>query len=168
LWLAKFAYSLEKYSHSISRIVNIVGAIVLAVMMFIVAADVTLRYILNAPIKGSVELVEAAMVISTFFAVAYTASKKGHVAIDLVITRLPRKAVTVIDIVIYLISISFFSLMIWRNLIRANAALVEHQVTTVLSIPLYPLMFIIAFGFILLTLVLLSDLLTLIAKAVKK
>lgn len=168
MWLVKCAQLIEKFSNPASRIVNSVGAIVLAIMMFIVALDVSLRYIFVLPIKGSYELVELTMVVSVFLAVAYTASQKGHVAVDFVAARLPQRAMTIIDIITCFLSLGLVSVMVWRTVVRANIAWVQNQGTAVLVIPLYPFLFLVAFGFTLLAIVLLADLLNLVAKAGKR
>lgn len=168
MWLTKCVKLIEKLCYPATRAVNIVGAIVLVIMMFIVTADVSLRYIFVLPIKGSFELVELTMVVSTFLALAYTATQKGHVSIDFLVSRFPKRAVTIIDIISCFLSLGFILVMTWRSVLRGITAWHEGQSTAVLFIPLYPFLLLIAFGFVMLAIVLLADLLNLLTKVAKK
>ena len=168
MWLRRSAHFIEKFSYPTSRIVNIVGAIVLAIMMFLVAADVTLRYIFNSPIRGSVELVELMMIVVVFLAVAYTASQKGHVSIELVVSRFPQRVQAILDVFTSLLSLGFIVLVIWRSIVRGHTMWADHHVTIVLSIPIFPFLYIIAFGCALLVIVLFANILESLARAVNK
>ncbi len=168
MWLRRSADFLAKIIYPTSRIVNIVGAIVLAMMMFLVAADVTLRYGIDRPILGSVELVELMMIIVVFLAVAYTASQRGHVAIELVTSRFPQRAQAILDVFTSFLSLFFIVLVIWRSILRGNTMWHDHHVTTVLSIPVFPFLYIIAFGCLLLAIVLIANILDSLAQAIKK
>ena len=168
MWLSKCAHFIERFSYPTSRLVNSVGAIVLAMMMFLIAGDVTLRYCFRSPITGSVELVELMMVVVVFLAIAYTASQKGHVAIELVVSHFPQRAQAIIDIFTCFLSLGLIALIIWRSVVRANSVLLANHVSAVLSIPIYPFVFIIALGCALLAIVLLANLLDALARAVKK
>lgn len=168
MWLTKCARSIEKFSNPASHIANIVGAIALAIMMFLFAVDVALRYIFILPIKGSSELVELGMVVVVFLAIAYTASQKGHVAIELVVSHFSQRTQAILDVITYVLSLLFIIVLIWRVIVRADLALQQSQGTVVLNIPLYPFMYLVAFGFILLAIVLLADIFNSLAKVMKK
>ena len=137
-------------------------------MMFLVAVDVTLRYCFSSPIAGSVELVELMMVVVVFLAVAYTASRKGHVAIELIVSRFPKRVQAIIDIFTYFLSLGLVALIIWRSVVRANYVWLESHTSAVLSIPIYPFVFIIALGCALLAVVLLANFIDALARAVRK
>ena len=168
MWLRKSADFIAKISYPTSRIVNIVGAIVLAMMMFLVAVDVTLRYTIDLPVKGSVELVELMMIIVVFLAVAYTASQRGHVAIELVTTRLPQRVQAILDVFTTFLSLVFIILVIWRSTVRGNTMWHDNHVTVVLGIPIFPFLYLIAFGCLLLAVVLIANILDSLAQAIKK
>ena len=168
MWLRKSADLIAKISYPTSRIVNIVGAIVLAMMMFLVAVDVTLRYTIDLPVKGSVELVELMMIIVVFLAVAYTASQRGHVAIELVSTRLPKRVQSILDVFTSFLSLVFIVLIIWRSILRGITMWQDHHVTIVLGIPIFPFLYIIAFGCALLAIILIANILDSLAQAIKK
>ena len=66
-------------------------------MVLTTVVDVFLRYLFNSPILGSYELTEFMMAILVFGSVAYTMVVKGHVTVDLVITRLPARAQAILE-----------------------------------------------------------------------
>ena len=96
MWLSKAAQFLGRAVYPPSRIINTVGLGVLAVMMFLTATDVTLRYVFNRPIPGAFELTEFLMATLVAFALAYTQVHKGHINVDLIISRFPPRAQAVI------------------------------------------------------------------------
>ena len=137
-------------------------------MMFLVAADVVLRYFLNRPIVGSAELIEMMLVTVTFLAVAYTASEKGHISITLLISRFPQRAQAIIGIFTSLLSLGLVVLIAWFSVYRGNYLWESAHVSMVWSVPLHPFLYLVAFGCALFAIVLLANLLDYLAKAVSK
>ena len=72
-------------------------------MMFSVVAHVTGRYVFNQPIKGIEEANELALVIMVFLGLAFTQSRKRHVEIELVTSRLRPRAREILGILSALI-----------------------------------------------------------------
>jgi TRAP-type C4-dicarboxylate transport system permease small subunit len=60
------------------------AAVALVVMMLVVVADVTLRYTLNRPIRGSYDLVEAMLVVFVFHGIASVFLRQRNIVIDLI------------------------------------------------------------------------------------
>ena len=66
-------------SDGLGRLLQAIGALVLAAMMFLGAADVILRYFFNSPISGAYELVEYMMAIIVPFGLCVCApSRLAH------------------------------------------------------------------------------------------
>ena len=66
--------------HGVMKTLGIMGCFFLGVMVLVVMINVLGRLIFGRPLKGTIELVEAMMLILAFFAIPYTANKKGHVS----------------------------------------------------------------------------------------
>ena len=77
--------------------VNMAGLVALAFMMVLTVADVLMRYCFRSPLPGASELTELMLVIIVFFALADTHTVRGHVAVDLVVTRLAPRASSMRD-----------------------------------------------------------------------
>lgn len=144
------------------------GSVVLMLMMLTVFIDVFLRYIFNSPLVGSVEIVEIMMVLVVALGMAYTGIHKGHISVDLLVSRFPLKVQAAIDIFNYLIATILFLIMSWKTGLQAIVAGSRHVTTTVLEVPIYPFVWTLSICTGLLSLVFLLQLLEAITRMVKK
>ena len=156
--LSKKAVSFDRVISSAAHSINIAGVAVLALMMLLTATDVCLRYIFNSPITGAYELTEFLMAIVVAFGLAYTAIKKEHISIDLVISRLPQRTQTVINSTTCFFSVCVFALITWRSILYAEKLRIGEYASQSLLIPVYPFVYVVAFGSAVFCLVLLCDL----------
>jgi len=151
--LNKIAEALKKVTIPISRWINWVGVAVLALMMFLTTADVILRYIFHKPIDGSLELTEFMMVVLVAFTLAYTAVNKGHITVDVVTERFRPRVRAVFNSINSLISLGVFVLIAWRSIAYAEMMRAGHDVSSSLAIPIYPFVYLVAVGSIIICLV---------------
>ena len=116
------ARALRRIIHRCSRVVYIIGgAGGMVALMFLIVADVCLRYVFNRPIASSNELVMFLMAVVVFSALSYTETADGHVIIDLVVSRLPRTAQNALRGVMSILSLGLFALIAQQNIVRAKA-----------------------------------------------
>jgi len=150
----------------ISRGFNAVAGAAVVVMMLLTCADVVLRFFRH-PVPGTYELVGflGTMVIS--FSMAYTSLERGHIAVEIVVEKLPRRVRTAVEAAVALIGAALFALIAWQS--AAYAADLRHsgEVSVTLAMPIYPFIYGMAAGSALLTLVLLSEALRDAARVVK-
>jgi TRAP-type C4-dicarboxylate transport system permease small subunit len=130
----------------ITRVLIAIGATVLALMMFLTALDVGLRYALNRPLAGAFELVEYMMAILIPFCIAYCADQKGHVAVELILDRFPKKIQNIADIITTLITLIFVLVIAWQNILYFFEVKASNLTSAVLLIPTYPFVAPIAIG----------------------
>ena len=168
VWLSRTARLLEKRLHPIIRVINAVGTIALGVMVLITVADVLLRLIFDRPIRGTLEITEFLMVIAVFFAMGYTGMLKGHIAIQILPSRLPERPRAVLDSIADLISIGFCCLVIWQGIGQAAITRLRNDISGVTSIPISPFYYILVFGVALMGLVFVANLLDSMGRCVKK
>jgi TRAP-type C4-dicarboxylate transport system permease small subunit len=114
------------------------------------------------------EVIEIMLVAVVFFSVAYCGVKKAHVSIDVLISRFPPRARATIDVIIYLFGLLLFGFMAWGSFVSAMKDWDTHHVTGLLHVPIYPFAFAVAFGSLLLALVLLMQLFNIITNRVSK
>lgn len=148
--------------------VSYIGQAVLMVMVLLVVVDIILRRFFNSPLPWSLEVIQVMLVVVVFFSVAYCGTQKAHVSIDVVTSRLPSKARTAIDILTHILGIVILVYMAWGGIVSAIGKFNDHRVTGILPIPIYPFVFVVAFGCILLALVILVQLIDLIINKVIK
>lgn len=152
------AHALRKAIITLSRwVYTVCGAGCLLLLIVLVTADVALRYLFNHPIMSSHELVMFLMGIAVFTTLSYTATEKGHVRIELLASRLSERIRKILDIIMSILSAGLFALISQQTIIRVKALHAEGLTSSILHIPVYPFYLFAAFGFALLCLVLLVN-----------
>jgi TRAP-type C4-dicarboxylate transport system permease small subunit len=125
-------------------------------MVVVIVINVVGRYLFRLPLQGTVEIVELALVVTVVFAFTYAEVKNGHVTMDEVVARFPRRVRAVLMRIMYFAAAAFFLIMGWRTAVLSiSHAIPLMRVTDVLKIPIAPLIFIVAIGAVMFGLVLL-------------
>lgn len=166
--LRKTAYLVNKAISAISGWINNVGKGILALMMFLTFADVFLRYVFNRPITGSYELTEYMMVIVIGFGIAYCAVVKGHITIDIVVSRFSQRAQAIVDTVTSIFGLGLFCLITWQAAMHLKEHFIGGIASVVLLIPTFPFIAALTLGSAMFTLVLLTHLVEFLSEAVKR
>ena len=129
-------------------------------MMVITVVDVLLRKFTNMTIIGCGEMTEMMMAIVVFCSLAQCQVTDRHISIDLIIGRCNPKVQLLADALTQSLSFLLFCL-ITVSTFRHGLEIKEWQEVSIdLAIPIYPFVFIAAFGSALLALVLLIRTLT--------
>jgi TRAP-type transport system small permease protein len=152
--LREFGQATERRIHGVTRVVTWTSMVILFLMMVEVTCDVFGRYVLNSPIKGSIDFGELMMVVIVFCGIAYTALTKRHVRVDLVTSMAPPRIRKVLDSVAFFMSAGTYGLIAWQLGIRAweNVFFPPGEITQLLYIPLAPFIFVGAIGSLMLSL----------------
>ncbi len=130
----------------ISRILIAIGATILALMMLLTALDVGLRYLFNSPLSGAFELVEYMMAIVIPFSIVYCADQRGHVSVELILARFPRKVQGAVDALMTFVTMIFAIILAWQNFLYIGEVYDTHLTSAVLLIPAYPFVIPVALG----------------------
>jgi C4-dicarboxylate transporter DctM subunit len=146
--------------HQISRGINSIGMAVLVAMMLLITGDVVLRYVFNMPIPGAYETTGFMMAILCGFAFAYGGWHKSHVSVDLVTSKLSKRAQATIGSITFFISFAICALIAWRTFSYALQAQAGGLVSQTTFVPISPFVYLVAFGFTMLCLVFLYNFLT--------
>ena len=128
----------------ISKSVSYVGMAMAVIMMLMVVVDVVMRFALNKPILGSVELASYMLSIIAFTAIPFVESEEEHIVIPLLFERFPKKVRLFVNTLISAIGLGILVLIGLASFFLASEYLHRGKVTQVLSIPLYPFVFIAA------------------------
>jgi len=165
--LSRFGLFLEKAVFPVSRFLLYIGQFTLILMVMLTVADVFLRYVLNRPILGSYELTEFMMAVLVFSTIGYTMVVKGHVVVDLVFIKLPQRSKDILECITSFIAFILFAVVAWRNAVQASTAWGRNDVTAELFIPISPFILFVAIGIAVLSLVLFTQFIQSLAKAIK-
>jgi len=166
MWLNAAAEFLEKRVEPVSKVLNGLGACTSLIMVLLVTIHVCCRDLLNNPLMGMVELEELMIVILVFLGMAYTQTQKKHISVDFLTSRLAENTQNILSCATSLLTLVLFLALAWQSVTLSQTYLKKDVATLFLRIPLSPLMWVIALGFLLLSLVLLQDFLRASSQAV--
>ena len=128
------------------------GAIVILALALIGTSDVLSTGILNQSIPGVIKLSEAGLVLALFLGLAVAARNRGHIQIDILVTRLGPRARRFCDATGYLFTALFFAvwtLQMWY--MTSKSWSIRETATGLLPFPLYPIKFILFLGLLIAT-----------------
>jgi TRAP-type C4-dicarboxylate transport system permease small subunit len=161
--IKRIATSLERVVYPITKMLFYAGIAITLLMMLLVVVDVTMRYVFNRPIFGSLEMVGYFLVIVVAFTIPYGMAMRTHIAIDAVTVHLPPKARTKLQAVIYFLCLITVGLVAWWSLARTVKLWQIGQTGVLLPVPFSPFMFMLFLSFTLFFFVILIQLLYLIS-----
>lgn len=147
---------IERFVARLSGKMNWIGAASLVFMMLLTVADVIGRFF-NSPIPGTFEVVGFTGAAVVAFALPYTSIEKGHIAVDILVQKLPWLARVIINAVNALVAMVLFCVISWQCVVFARSMQMSAEVSPTLQMPIYPFVYGIAAGCALLSLVLLIE-----------
>ncbi len=104
-------------------------------------ADVLGRYVFNVSVIGSVELTEILMVGVIFCGIVLATMKREHVVVDLLPLPFGEKGARAVHTVIHLLAASISALLAMVSWSQAESALEYGDQTTMLGLPLAPVVY---------------------------
>lgn len=142
----------------LSRILNWVAGWCLLGMMGLTCADIVLR-LFRHPILGTYEVAGFLGAVVASFAMAQTTIERGHVAVQVVVTRFSPRIQEVIYLITHLLSLLLFALLAWECIRYGNDLRTSGEVSMTLQLPFFPVLYGIALSAAIVCLVLLVDIL---------
>lgn len=136
----------ERLIKRLSSFLNNLAAIALFGLMALVVGNVVLR-LFGSPIQATYDFVEFLTAIAIGLSLAYCGIKDGHVSINLLTDKFPKKVQGIVAIIIGLISISFLSLVTWQIVKYANTMSERGEIAITTGVPVSPFIYTIALGF---------------------
>lgn len=144
----------------ICRTMTAIGAVVLAIMMFLSVVDICSRYFFRKPITGTYEIVSLMVVVVGCLGLGYCQLVKGNIMIDVVTKRFSPRGQAVMNIISYLISIGVCAIVTWQISLRMWDYLFRQLggKTVTLGIIYWPFMLLMALCFAWVTVIFCIDL----------
>ena len=137
-----------------------IAGIAIFCMAVLGGLDVISTAVLGRPVNSTVEGTEALMVFAAFMAMGMLHRRRAYIAVDLLYVRMGRVARRALDIGALVLMLIYFGLIAWRGWIAAFDSFAVREFSNgIVSIPLYPSKFALAFGMTLATLWCFFDLL---------
>jgi TRAP-type C4-dicarboxylate transport system permease small subunit len=158
--------SFERIVNSIVTSLFQISKICVFSLMVLIVMNIILRKAWHS-IYGTYDYVGFITTIMVTFGIGYLALKKGHIAVDLIMERFPKRVQAIIDGFGTILSFGVFALISWQLIIYGNGVLKSGEHTLTSMTPFYPFVYGISLGIALLCLVLLFEFVKCLTKAVK-
>ncbi len=120
-----------------SKILNIVAGVALALMMFLTVADVLFRAG-GRSIVGTYEIVALLLGLVIGFGIPQVSIDKGHVYMEFLLERLPRRSKDVMNTFTRLLCLVLFLFIGYKLLSVAAGYQSTGEVTATIKLPFYP------------------------------
>jgi TRAP-type C4-dicarboxylate transport system permease small subunit len=124
--------------------VFLIGSILILFLGMLTLIDVFGRYLLNKPLKGSLEISELIMASVLFLCLAYSFFLKSHIKVDVIVSKFSPRMQGYWEAWANMISLLFLCLVVWQGAKRAIEQLGNY--TEILKIPISPIAFLVPIG----------------------
>lgn len=111
------------------------AALCAAGMMLVTVADVSLRWLINFPIRGTVEIVELLLTGTFFLALPAVFLREENIVVDVIDRSVGPRGVDLLKRLTAVLAAVALGVMAWQGWIAAQDTLVFGDVTSDLSIP---------------------------------
>jgi TRAP-type C4-dicarboxylate transport system permease small subunit len=151
--VVRVVYAVSKGLHYVA------GALIIGVMVMTVY-NVLGRWLFGAPLRGTVELTQLAMIGIVYLGLAYAQERDNHISVDLLYQRLGKRTRYALDAFTTLLSVIVLALLAWQLSVYAGVLEAGNRTTASRSIPLYPFAYVAMVGVAAFILALVSTLIT--------
>lgn len=138
-------------------VVAMISMVLIVGVMFFTTTDVIGRFF-DRPILGSFQISELILVWIICLAWPFTAGVRGHVRVEIFISRLPQAVQDVTGLFINLMVLGIFTLLVWQGIETIKFTIEMRELVSIIEIPLYPFQFAVPIGALLTCFVLLIQL----------
>ena len=137
---------------------NAVSAAFVLLLMVLVVADITGRYVFNSPVPMAYEVGSFMLVFIVFLALASTQRAGAHIRVEFLTLRLPPRARACLDMLAYGLGLLVYVTILWRGFGWAwTSWQVGDYVAGLINIPRYPSQFVVPLGAAILCLQFVAD-----------
>jgi TRAP-type C4-dicarboxylate transport system permease small subunit len=135
---------------------RVLGLWCLVGMMLLTCVDVIGRKF-NHPIFGSVELVGFMATLAVAFALPYTHRVKAHIGVEILVQLLSERSQAIFELCTSILSLLLFAVVTWQMTVYGLTMQKSGTVSMSLELPEYVIIYLVAFCFLVFTLLILRD-----------
>lgn len=117
---------------------HIAAALTMLGLLAWTVVDIAGRTLFNAPMRGTVELTELAVVVLVYLGLARAESRDAHIAVDLLYVRLGVRAQLALRVFAGVVSLVVIAVLTWRLYLYAGQLDAGGYTTGILRVPHYP------------------------------
>jgi TRAP-type C4-dicarboxylate transport system permease small subunit len=133
--------ALKRFASALQTGLGVTSAAVLFLMMAITAVDVAGRYVLNMPLKGGFEMTELLLAALIYCGLPLVSWRREHIVIDTFDSLFPPRLKRALDIVAEVICAATLAGVGYVIFVRAVRVAEYGDTTTVLKLPLAPIVY---------------------------
>lgn len=148
---------MKNFSNTIKKMSDIsdkIAGVFVILVMLMVVANVLLRAAFNSPLKGTFEIVSLLTAVAVALGLAQCALAKGHIAVEFILKYLPKKIQGFVNTFNDFAGFVFWGISTVFILKYGFTMMERGLVTATSEIPVYPFIFLIGIGFLILSLAL--------------
>lgn len=127
-----------KYVEKMSRLMNVIAGSALTFIMLLTVSDVVLRYF-GMPIVGTYEIVGLGGAIAIGFGIPVTSFFRGHIFVDTLVQKLPKKGKDLVNFSTRLASCVVFIWIGYNLCVYSHGLFKSGEVSLTRQIPFYPI-----------------------------
>ena len=152
---------------AINRVMIFAAGGVLAAMVLLTMSDVFMRYVFDKPIIGTTEITELMMICVAFLGLGWCAVNRAHLKVDLIMANRSPRTQAIVDSITLISGLCLCVFITWRCFVESVTSMQLGVTFSLLDLPDYPFYFILTLGFASLCVVMVTNVIENIAKAVK-
>lgn len=134
------------------------SSLIVVILMGLVTADVTGRYVFNKPVPMTYEVGSFMLVFIVFLGMAYTQRMGAHIRVEFLTLRMPPKVRASFNLLAYTLGICLYGAIFYQGFKWSyDAFQIGEYVAGLVDIPKWPSMFAVPFGALLLSLQFFAD-----------
>lgn len=157
-----------KIINFLNRLMAYIAMVALGSMMLLTVADVFMRFTFSRPITGTPEIIEYMMVFVVFLALGWCALQGRHIVVELIMSHFSPGVQAIVDIITYLAGLVVCFILSWQTFLECVLQKQLGYTSQLLKVPTFPFYIVIALGFAMLFLVILTLLIRRVAELVNK
>ncbi|MFH1651061.1 MAG: TRAP transporter small permease [Chloroflexota bacterium] len=144
--LSEVFQAVTKVYHQLIRVLAAIGSFSIISIISLTVYDVFMRYVFNLPWVGTYEVTVFLLVVIVFFYMGHVTLTDSHVSIDMFVLKMrPRLRAFFASLSCFL-CVVLYVLIVWRTLVFAARMRNVGQVSVLMDIPIYPFLYLVAFG----------------------
>lgn len=137
----------QKFSDNLDKVARLFAQLSVFVMVIVVLMGVFMRYFIKNPLVWSDELAKYTLVYMTFIGASVALKDKNLAAMDLVVTKLPKRAMIIVQIIVYILEVVLLSFLFYYSIDLLFQNSVRNQISPGLQIPMSWVYFSMPLGF---------------------
>lgn len=147
---------MNRFTLLISRLLLALAGMSLLAMMLLVVSNIIMRQVASS-FGGTTEVVGWLTAVVVSSSLAYAQLTKAHIELDMLVARLPQRLQRLIQLLVAVVSLLFFTMVALKLWEYGTFAMQRGTLSQSLRLAIYPIIYLVAFGFTAFCLVLLMD-----------